>query len=869
MTSASGSNNQALGFLGAAISIASSSSPFQIDETPVIPASMTQNTLITPVILTVSNAPGAVTWSMSGQPTGININSGSGRVAGTPTVSGDFTATVTAQSGSSSASAQYPITVAGATVFKILASPAVQSTMTIGTPVTGVTLATSGSVGTVSWSQTGAPAGVVINSSTGAVSGNPTTANSPGSFSMVVTATDSSGPTTATRTYSITLSAAAAVFSIKNTPTLPSSLVRDQPMTEVDLATVNGVTPITWATNGGRPPGIDFTDIHAGKISGTPTTVGSYSYSVKATDSTPQDAFHTYNIDVVAPAMAITDDPTLDGTYLKSADFPDIQLAVTDSVGTVTWTQTGKPAGTTFSAGKFSSTTGPTTLGSYSMVVTATDSSTPTAQVATKTYSITISNSSPSKNPWTRKFGIARGNPATSAMVTTTLTKIAGGTNKCIYVRHDAPWTMAGGNANGVPTDAQMAKTKTLFQDEFVANGVKGLLLFAYTAPSQQRTITFQGSNAAGSNVITWNGGVGSGIDAQVGYTVPNGYYAEGKKGLSIHGPGIPEGVVNNVPVSLITAQSGTTLTISSTITQQNNSPTTYTIGGSSYKDPKMQCQTPKNYGLALAAAITYFGTTIMGVEMGNEENWFMGGLPFADPTQSFKKWCYGYAYAKATNPNLIIVPCGAAAISTNQKGANNYFMWEWYAALCNEALGNGNAGASYFKNALLDAGFATTDPIMNKKLPFDAVACHTYTGTTLPGPAATSMDHMAKSYNSCVALDPDIMIMPTEEGPAWPSNFTAVESGTWITNYLDYCWGNRYWDLPTALTGHYGGILSNSASTLVARQDAAQRLFLPPTFFCVRDPMFEGYGMWTSANPPVQKWNDNVHDMMYAMVNA
>ncbi|AUG75095.1 Hydrolase [Kitasatospora sp. MMS16-BH015] len=64
-------------------------------------------------------------------------------------------------------------------------------TATVGTATSLQLAATDSAGGTLSWSATGLPAGLSLNSSTGLISGTPTTA---GSYTVNVTATDSTGP---------------------------------------------------------------------------------------------------------------------------------------------------------------------------------------------------------------------------------------------------------------------------------------------------------------------------------------------------------------------------------------------------------------------------------------------------------------------------------------------------------------------------------------------------------------------------------------------------------------------------------------------------------------------------------------------------
>jgi hypothetical protein len=173
---------------------------------------------------------------------------------------------------------------------------------------------------TATWSGSGLPAWIEINSSTGVLSGTPTTADT---YSFTVTATDTAGNSSAAKSLSITITAA---------PTAPTITTASLPNGTVGIAysqtlTASGTSPITW-TSGDNPVWLSISS--AGVLSGTPTTAGAYTFNVTATNGTdPNDTQELTIIVKGQPSVSVS------GSFDKN---PTNQA---DVASTITWQNAG------------------------------------------------------------------------------------------------------------------------------------------------------------------------------------------------------------------------------------------------------------------------------------------------------------------------------------------------------------------------------------------------------------------------------------------------------------------------------------------------------------------------------------------------
>ncbi len=305
----------------------------------------------------------SVTYSATGLPAGLSISSG-GVVSGTPTTACACSVTVTAtDSEALTATTSFTWNITNTVS---VANPGAKSSVT-GTAITPVTdsATDSQSGATLTWSATGLPAGLSISSSTGTISGTPTTA---GSSPVTVKATDGAGYSgTASFTWTVTNTVAVA------NPGTQSSLsgTAITPVTDSATDTQSGAT-LTWSATG-LPAGLSISS-STGTISGTPTTAGSSSVTVKATDGAgfSGTASFTWTISNTVAVANPGNQSSLSGSAITPVTTGGSD---TSSTTTLSYSATGLPAGLSIdpSTGTISGT--PTTAGTPSVTVTATDGS--------------------------------------------------------------------------------------------------------------------------------------------------------------------------------------------------------------------------------------------------------------------------------------------------------------------------------------------------------------------------------------------------------------------------------------------------------------------------------------------------------------
>jgi hypothetical protein len=228
--------------------------------------------------LDAAGGSGGYTWSVAGGalPAGLDLSNG-GTIAGTPTTPGTFPVTVQAAdtlSPQNRAMRSFSIDVA-APAFAVSIPPPPPAV--VGQPFQ-VAAAASGQIGVVTWSiaSGGLPPGVTLNASTGMMSGTPAAA---GAFSAVVRGQDT-GAITRSDDAPVTIVVSGGIAVV--TSALPAGNVGSPYTATLEAAGSTG--PVAWSLVGGSlPSGISLDS--SGGISGSPTGVGTSTFTVRAVDS--------------------------------------------------------------------------------------------------------------------------------------------------------------------------------------------------------------------------------------------------------------------------------------------------------------------------------------------------------------------------------------------------------------------------------------------------------------------------------------------------------------------------------------------------------------------------------------------------------
>ncbi len=314
----------------------------------------------------------ANSFTLSSLPDGLAFSTSTGRITGTPTISGDFDVTVGATATNGDVMTQglrITVTSAGAPAIttNLPSSPIVAGT--VGTSINGANYRIIASNPPISsYSAVAAPGsvlpdGILFDTGTGLITGTPTTS---GDFNLLLGASNAAPGTPLAVTIRFNPTAAPAITSGDPAPV---NLLGNF---DYSIVASNGpISSYAVAAPGVLPPGLQMLDNTTGRITGTPTTSGIFKASVTATNvvnltSQPRELTFTIN-----PTSApVVTSPTF-ASLVAGVQITPIQIVATNPA-ILAYAATGLPPGLEMLDPASGIITGtPTTPGTYSASLSA------------------------------------------------------------------------------------------------------------------------------------------------------------------------------------------------------------------------------------------------------------------------------------------------------------------------------------------------------------------------------------------------------------------------------------------------------------------------------------------------------------------
>ena len=404
--------------------------------------------------VTASGGTAAITYAISpALPTPLTLNTATGLISGTPAaaaLSANYIVTATDANGATSAQTFALVIVAGPTSTVVTPKAITASSSVSFTPVTG-----SGGASPLAYSVSSLPAGLVINSATGAITGSTTSALAVVSTNYTVTVTDANGATS-TQIFALVITAALTTTLVIPTKTL-TALKTGIAFTPV--TSTGGKATVAFSIVPSLPSPLLFST-STGGISGTPSSAAaSTNYTVTATDANGATSSQTFALDISAALTTTLAIPTKTITAGK-AGFTF--TPVTSSGGTAPITYTISVA-----------LTAPLTMNSATGLI----SGTPAAALASVSRTITATDANGATSAQSFALIIVAVPTATQAIATETLTANsaasftpvtgASGTAPLVYsisptLPADLSLNTATGAITGTPTTSATSVTYTV-----------------------------------------------------------------------------------------------------------------------------------------------------------------------------------------------------------------------------------------------------------------------------------------------------------------------------------------------------------------------------------------------------------------------
>ena len=255
--------------------------------------------------ITATNSP--ANYGASGLPAGLSVNTSTGLISGTTTVTGSSSITINATNGGGTGTATLVLTVQPP-------APVINSALTAsGTNGSAFSYQITATNSPASYGASGLPTGLSVDTNTGAITGTPSVT---GTNSVTITATNGGGVGTATLV--ITLQPPAPVINSSLTATANYGSAFSYQITATN-------SPASYGASG-LPTGLSV-NTSTGLISGTTTVTGTSSVTISAANGGGTGSA-TLALTVASAPPAITSGSTASGNVGAAFSY---QIAATNS----------------------------------------------------------------------------------------------------------------------------------------------------------------------------------------------------------------------------------------------------------------------------------------------------------------------------------------------------------------------------------------------------------------------------------------------------------------------------------------------------------------------------------------------------------
>ena len=241
-------------------------------------------------------------YSATGLPAGLNVDTDTGVIFGTPTANvGEYDSTIRAFGNSDTVQATLKITVVEPSPdAPTISSSAVSQTATAGVAYAGYTIVANKSP--TSFEAIGLPKGLTVNTTTGDISGTPTAT---GPFTVTIFASNAFG--TGSKQFTLTVAAPILTFVEKTFNALEAGITGAPTPT-------TGFVPIKYTkSSGDLPTGLTLNE-NTGVISGTPTVPGAVTLVIRGENAAGVIAVGSIKLKVNTGLATINSPATLSAT---------------------------------------------------------------------------------------------------------------------------------------------------------------------------------------------------------------------------------------------------------------------------------------------------------------------------------------------------------------------------------------------------------------------------------------------------------------------------------------------------------------------------------------------------------------------------